>query len=598
MRTSYRILIAIFGIVVASNSVAAEAWEKGACRKKDMDYPVVDFHAHTFNFRHLPLRGILYGWGVPDFVAGVAADIIWGMTGRVEESAADQFASLQYRTGSDAISVDFRTRAISANIDYLDAPIESLSTPERDRFDRELNEYLVSELENEQAMRTNASALGQPADTPLTDYFADLSGQPGASSFNIGALAPDGHAAMVNAMAELKIVDRLVALLIKPFELVATVQGAYRFFAVMIQPEDKLAQQLLDENCMVDYFVHYMMDLEPVYNSAPPVAFADQHAIVKKMRELNDDRLITFSAFVPFRYDDYDLSILKTAIASGVVGAKYYPPSGYSASVDRIPRKPKRFRGIIYQGGARKQWKHRYNPLGSNRVRRNWGVTVTNPSKAKEQTLEGVSQRFFEFAENEGLLIFAHHTPQGFEGYKGYGQEFADPCKWLPRLKENPKLRLILGHSGGDAWYGTDADFDRSFGVQAHNLCVTYENVYCDFGYHENVLTDDGKNALRTRLQAMHDRSTTTSAAELFPQSCRTTHAPMEYSIFDKIMYGSDWMMVIKERNYEKMVSAFEAVFTGDLSQYKERFFGGNALAILRKSGKADQLPEPLQAGD
>jgi hypothetical protein len=60
-------------------------------------------------------------------------------------------------------------------------------------------------------------------------------------------------------------------------------------------------------------------------------------------------------------------------------------------------------------------------------------------------------------------------------------------------------------------------------------------------------------------------------------------------------MYGSDWMMVIKEPNYEKMVTAFDAVFTGDLAQYKANFFGGNAIAILKKSGNANLLPKPLK---
>jgi predicted TIM-barrel fold metal-dependent hydrolase len=313
------------------------------------------------------------------------------------------------------------------------------------------------------------------------------------------------------------------------------------------------------------------------------------------MRDLNDGRLITFSAFVPFRYDQFDLKIVKSAEESGVLGLKFYPPSGYSAFVERLPDKPQYFRGIIYQGGARKQWDRRYNALDSSVVRNNWDVTITEPARAREQTLEGVSARFFEFSQRRKLLVFSHHTPQGFEGYKGYGERFAEPCDWLPVLQRAPRQRLILGHSGGDSWYGNDTMFNRSFARQAFNLCVTYENVYCDFGYHEDVLTDAGKNVLRNRLQTMHELPAASRPGNLSSQSCRSEQAAMKYSIFNKIMYGSDWMMVIKEPNYEKMVTAFDAVFTGDLAQYKANFFGGNAIAILKKSGNANLLPKPLK---
>jgi len=68
-------------LLFCHTGVATQAMaDSSACPGKPLDFPVVDFHAHTFNFRHLPLRGILYGWGVPDLVAGIAAEIIWGMT--------------------------------------------------------------------------------------------------------------------------------------------------------------------------------------------------------------------------------------------------------------------------------------------------------------------------------------------------------------------------------------------------------------------------------------------------------------------------------------------------------------------------------------
>ena len=280
---------------------------------------------------------------------------------------------------------------------------------------------------------------------------------------------------------------------------------------------------------------------------------------------------------------------------TGVVGAKYYPPSGYGATVASIPDRPKRWRGLIYQGGARKQWKHRYDPLSDQQVRDDWGIVVQHPDKAREETLAGVSARFFQFAADENLVMFAHQSPGGFEAYPGYGSTFAEPCSWLPVVHTHPEVLLVLGHAGGFAWYSDDAGFDNSFARQAYNMCVTYENVYCDFGYHEEILTDAGQNTLRDRLLKFHEAGTASGGVTLTPQSCRQQQAPMQYSIFDKLLYGSDWMMVVKERSYEKMAESFEKVFTGELAQYRSRFFGENAVRLLQKAGNADQLPEPIR---
>jgi predicted TIM-barrel fold metal-dependent hydrolase len=69
----------------------------------------------------------------------------------------------------------------------------------------------------------------------------------------------------------------------------------------------------------------------------------------------------------------------------------------------------------------------------------------------------------------------------------------------------------------------------------------------------------------------------------------------MRFSIFDKILYGSDWMMVIKEKNFDQLVDAFDQVFVGELAQYRSGFFGENAVAVLQKAGNSEQLPEPIR---
>jgi len=587
----------LFVSLVAGAAVPAQAdddWKKRSCDVAGMNFPVVDFHAHTFNFRHLPLRGILYGWGVPDFVAAVAADILWGITGSIDASP-DSFADLRSGLSANAAAMDFRSRLTASGVDLATAIPDALEPGERQRFEEELNAYLLAELEYE---RSDPAAAVDPRSRPLTNFFRDLTASDPESAFQapLSAISASDPA-FRSALAALSLPDRLVALLVKPFELVQTVQGAYRFVATMVQAEGQLAEQLIAENCGTDYFIHYMMDLEPVYDDAPPVSFAQQHELAERVRQLTGNRLITFSAFVPFRFDNHELGMQELALQSGAVGVKYYPPSGYSASVRSIPGKPSRFRGIIYQGGARKQWQHRYEPLSERRVQQNWGVTVKDPRRAREETLEGVSGKFLAFAVERELPVFSHQTPGGFQAYRGYGETFAEPCDWLPVLQSAPDMRLVLGHSGGSAWYGSDSEFSGSFAEQALNLCTNFENVYCDFGYHERVLTDPGKAALRGRLSGLlgHAGTTRGNAGELDPATCRSGAAPVKFSIFDKLLYGSDWMMVVREPGYRDLPAAFAEVFSGELAQCRERFFGGNAIRLLRGSGGADRLPEPLR---
>jgi len=590
MKPAAAALTAIALSACSAAAFAADAAQPGQCRDTAMDYPIVDFHAHTFNFRHLPLQGILYGWGVPDFVAAVVADMVHGMTGSIDAVGTEAFAALRTDPESPPDAAEARRMLSAASVDYYAALEESLTPPGRVRLEAQLNEYLAHELAYEQAQ---VAALTTGAVTPLTEYFRDLGNVDSAPGLAMLIEGPPD--ARLEALAGVDLGDRIRALFVKPFDLVAKAAAVARFFLTMLQAEDDVAAQLIADNCAVDYFVHYMMDLETVYADAPPLSFDAQQDVAAEIRDRFDQRLVTFSAFVPFRYDDYDLVGLKTAISKGAVGVKYYPPSGYAPSVARLPKKPGWFRGLIYQGGARKQWKRRYKPLKSEAVRENWSIEIDEPDRANEQTLEGISARFLEYAATNGIPVFAHQSPGGFDTYKGYGSKFAEPCAWLDTLDKYPGLALVLGHAGGGAWYRRDDKFIGSFAMQAYNMCVSYENVYCDFGYHEEVMQPGKRAILQRRLLDFHDAGIDAAAPAMTPQSCRAELADARYPIFDKLLYGSDWMMVVLEPRYDDLVEDFRRVMVGELAQYQQRFFSDNAIRVLNLSANSAALPAPLR---
>lgn len=142
----------------------------------------------------------------------------------------------------------------------------------------------------------------------------------------------------------------------------------------------------------------------------------------------------------------------------------------------------------------------------------------------------------------------------------GYGEWMAEPRYWRPVLEKRPDFKLVLAHSGGgDAWFGKK-EWAGSFDEQAYELCLGYPGVYCDFGMSVEILTPEGKRAFKERLRSLAE------AGE------------GGISIFDKIIYGSDWHMMARIEDRENLVCRFAQVFSElGLPEEAAKFFGRNA---------------------
>ena len=572
-----RILLSIFVLLYAftmQNAVARDFPIVSKCEKPDgIHYPIIDFHTHTFNFRHLPLKGILYSWAVPEIVADAAAEYFWSLTGDYGDVRTSVLGSPLPLYKED----EWMDRMTKDEKIQPQKVVDGLNEAEWAEVNNSLNQYLVqlARYEEEQQHVMEAEEPG-----PLYQYFnsfsryffqSDFSRQPTAEDFNRFSLS-----------------TRFLSLLIYPLHLFMQSEGIFHFFHILTQPENKLVEALLNEYCEVDYFVHHMMDLAPVYSSGTPVSFRKQLDLAQEMRKLFNDRLVTFSAFVPFRYDEYDFPLMKYSMKTGAVGMKYYPPSGYSMRVKKLPPVPPATRFVFFDNShAIKQWESRYLPLDDPQLQKNW--RVPNIPRSAPDTLTHISREFAGFAADNNLMVFVHHTPEGFEAYPGYGEWFAEPCAWTEALNDleekGRKLKLVLGHSGGGGWYEKDdADFYNSFAGQAYNLCVSYENVYCDFGFHDEIFKTKNRKRLHKRLldlKAKLDQGLVADAKPLDYASCKAGPAEMKYSIFDKLLYGSDWMMVARFAERRKFITGFKAVFTGPLEPYGQNFFSGNAIRLL-----------------
>ena len=136
-------------------------------------------------------------------------------------------------------------------------------------------------------------------------------------------------------------------------------------------------------------------------------------------------------------------------------------------------------------------------------------------------------------------------------------------------LQQFPKFRLCFGHSGGvEGWFNTDrwSATNESYGEIVYRLCKTYENVYCDTGYLEEILSTEKRSNFVKRLKEA---------------LANTTGGP--YPFGDKVMYGSDWHMIVALRSHRDYLKTFQNIFDDPgLRKYRTRFFSGNAVQFLK----------------
>ena len=503
------------------------------------EHPVIDTHAHTFNLGYLPIQGLLYRSRFPRGLAEFLAGILEGM---VDNSSLGTAGGRGESVGS--------ANDIASQLSR------------KDRADLIAKKGAIYK-----AIRRAAEETGQPDSAdPLG---ADLDENERARRILLDVsrtVGRDNHPGTTVQGSE---------------------EGWLRFFGMPLKREDYVARALADDHRLVDVFVYHMMDMEHVYATETAFDFDTQLRRVQRLDTLTEGVTRFTVAFDPFRGDDA-LSHVDKGIDAGAVAVKFYPPSGYRPSGNEIPKKPKFFMKkfpfvylpVTARCEQRKQWASRY------------------PQGRTEQAgadLDELVMKMFKKAHARSVPVFSHHTPVGFEASEDYGQKMAKPCFWKKVLDDsdlgNGTFRLVLGHSGGgDAWFEKEK-WEGSFDQQAYNLCVYYPNVYCDLGYFSKILKKRGKEVFAKRLHQLikeREENPERNAEAWTEDACETEkNAPPRYNIEDKILFGTDWYMVTKEKHQRKMVCAFaEALSSEPLPPEQQisiakRFFGKNALAAF-----------------
>lgn len=521
------ILASTIVLVLIGAQPLAVAGSRGESEKSEIDFPIIDIHSHMFNLNYLPVNGIAHA-------------IINQKTDKVPRFFRWAIVRLLNNT-HDA--------------EYIKIPVQT----------REHIEVYPFKVPKEMRLGKVLS---------MGDWFATLIAGHVLGRFGVLGEQPGRARNYVRTYRTLRLSE------------------AETFNEAKRRVDDRIS-----------LFVHHMMDMDLAYHrkgdAEPKYPFidsqnssrdGDQIRRMQSLVETYQGSLLTFTAYDPFRDDpnrlDDQLAIeaVKTAVKHGAIGVKFYPPSGYRASGNKIPPRA--------CSALKSHWDSRY---------KGW----TN--KNLDETIDA----FFAYCADVGLPVFTHCTSSGVQADKCYGWN-SDPEYFVEILEKYPNLILCFGHGGGyKAWHDGEAwhldtgpnsnagksrtpkdpskicgkcgnthecpTGDKSWEQKVAELCMTYKNVYCGFGYHMYLLKGKERSHLAARLQRLFDHSTKDG---LRPFS-------------EKILYGTDWHMPNVVRRPKKYLNRSLKLFDDfppDMCKtYKRAFFAGNAANYLQLAEVADK---------
>jgi hypothetical protein len=474
---------------------------------------LIDGHTHVFNVGFLPVEGILHSRKVPRWLARITTNVLLCLLERERTSslAEDQFMAMLRHELQDPSAGRTRQGEDDWFARYADAvPASKIA---------ELSEELGPDLDGlidrsviDSAGGNARLAQGSPDDITrrrLELLFRQVDAI-------AGPVETEGGEAMLHGPGLKGIMKWLSTLVQHESRIVEAFPGAWT-------ADEEVAGQ-----------VHIMMDMDLHYrrygsrDSAYPVA--EQLERMLDVRDHATAPLFGFCAFDPFRDDG--LAIVRNAMSLGFAGVKFYPPNGY-------------------------------RPIGNTAGDIEYGPP---PSVVDERNVA-----FFRWCVEEDVPVFTHCTLHGVESRPGSGQ-LSHPDGWA-RVLATPgleNLRLCLGHAGGeDGWVTPldaqgDVEWRASCASRVFELCVSYPNVYCDFGYFSGLLEGHG-----ARLAARLGWAIRTSP--VFAKKC---------------CYGTDWhLMTVQKhaRNYPRLFR--EALLEApDVVPHVDDFMYGNTLRFLDAS--------------
>jgi predicted TIM-barrel fold metal-dependent hydrolase len=178
---------------------------------------------------------------------------------------------------------------------------------------------------------------------------------------------------------------------------------------------------------------------------------------------------------------------------------------------------------------------------------------------------EVLSELYDYCVENE-VPITAHCVMDGIESYPRASFDFCKATFWREVLDQDryKDLRVNLAHFGWSPAYGYDGA-----GSWVQDICrmvTEYKHLYTDVSHHHVLTTRDRRRFKQDYAKMRAD------AGDRWPE------------LKSKILFGIDWHVTKRVRNFERFQEAYATVLEEGASYTSEdmdQFLSGNAMRFL-----------------
>ena len=487
-----------------SNPEAAAAFAHQTGEAAAPEIFAVDVHAHTFNASDLSVSG---------FIRDVVIDTDEHRVLRL----VDPLVRMLVRVIGRAPGAEDEMRRLdalgAARLGLMDSAAEASAASERAAREAETESRVAAEVER---LRTSTDEGDQ-------ELFRALAEEAGT----IAAFA--GESAAVDASRIVRAIFSFPGTVGRYVRWVGKLRG-YRHELL-----DELVRTYGEVRGSVSLFTPSLVDFARWVKDEPATPLDVQVLLCSRLARAFPGRVHFMAAFDPWREADHPGSTFGSlywarhaVMDHGFVGVKLYPPMGFSA-------------------------------LGN--ASHDFSRVTREESRAFGARLDEALARLFAWAEAEEVPLLAHCN-DSLGSKHGYARR-ASPEYWRRALERYPRLRLNLGHFGGQEKLGIPGEWPELI----IGLMNDFEHVYADIGMF-HLRGDRARAEWFDRLAAAMERD------------------PILES---RLLYGSDWVMLAKEKGSADFFTIFAAELQRRFTpQVARAVLGDNARRYLGiTSGKA-----------
>lgn len=249
-------------------------------------------------------------------------------------------------------------------------------------------------------------------------------------------------------------------------------------------------------------FCPLMMDMKPGIDGKQKIAYAEQIANMKQLRDKYPDKLLPFIAIDPRRQNVDKIFLSAFNDEHAFFGVKIYPCLGY------LPSHPKLMQ--IFEVCEAKRIP----------VTAHCGGGTVHSSRRHIKCIQGL--RMDDDNQPEKIC-----EDKWFCTGNSYARYFNHPQRWEPVLHAFPQLKLNLAHFGNDTeWEKLAKGKNNTWVSRIMDMMTRYKNLYADFSF--NISNHKTYDIFRQKVE---DNDL----------------------IANRTLYGSDYYMVVTEGHFRSI---------------------------------------------